>query len=127
MPAAIRHDDPGRGGTPSQRARRPYDSSGMAVVGILNAVLPPFQLADDDTLCERIPVALALPDVVVDHPDYRRRSPLRQSGPISDLLPVTMSKLNLTHRSCPGPRGPTRKTGLPICDAGRRSPTGSAR
>jgi len=41
----------------------------MAVVGILNAVLPPFQLADDDTLCERIPVALALPDVVVDHPD----------------------------------------------------------
>ena len=44
-----------------QRARRPYDSSGMAVVGILNAVLPPFQLADDDTLRERIPVALAHP------------------------------------------------------------------
>ena len=33
----------------------------MAVVGILNAVLPPFQLTDDDTLRERIPVALAYP------------------------------------------------------------------
>ena len=33
----------------------------MAVVGILNAVLPPFQLADDDTLRERITVALAYP------------------------------------------------------------------
>lgn len=31
----------------------------MAVIGISNAILPPFQMADDDTLRERIPVALA--------------------------------------------------------------------
>lgn len=31
----------------------------MAVIGLANALLPPFQPADDDTLRERIPVALA--------------------------------------------------------------------
>lgn len=44
-----------------QRARQPHVSPAMALVGILNAVLPPFQLADDDTLRERITVALAYP------------------------------------------------------------------
>lgn len=33
--------------------------AGMAVVAIGNAVLPPFQRSDDDTLREFIPVALA--------------------------------------------------------------------
>lgn len=33
--------------------------AGMSVIGISNAILPPFQVADDDTLRERIPVALA--------------------------------------------------------------------
>jgi len=42
----------------------------MAAVGILNAVLPPFQRADDDTLRERIPVALA-------HPTWRAPYPLQ--------------------------------------------------
>lgn len=31
----------------------------MAVIGISNAILPPFQTADDDTLRERVPVAFA--------------------------------------------------------------------
>lgn len=29
------------------------------VIGIANAILPPFQIADDDTLRERSPVAIA--------------------------------------------------------------------